>query len=135
MRRLGHSNKEAILRYFGMKDAGKIDGDFGVAENEPEIHTPDPAPLSQILENAPSGGLTSYLKSEFTVSVAKGRVQAPLPDANGGDYFLWQLQGSSAVGSQGMSENDVMLLPSKLVSAWLSSKARDACFSASPTMQ
>ena len=96
-----------------MKDAGKIEGEFGVADTEPKIHTPDPAPLSKILESAPSGGFTSYLKSEFTVSIAKGDVHAPLPDANGGDYFLWQLKGSSTVGSQGMGENDVMLLPSQ----------------------
>lgn len=108
---LGTQIKEVILRYFGMKDAGKVEGEFGEADAEPKIHTPDPAPLSQILENAPAGGITSFLKSEFTVSIAKGCVQSPLPDANGGDYFLWQLKGSSMVGSQGMTENEVMLLP------------------------
>lgn len=111
---LGTQIKECILRYFAMKDAGKIEGEFSVADAEPKVHTPDPAPLSELLEKAPAGQISFYLKSEFTVSIAKGSVQAPLSDANGGDYFLWQLKGSSNVAAQTMAENDVMLLPSKV---------------------
>ena len=107
---LGTQIKECILRYFAR--TGESKEDFGDGEAEPKIHTPDPEPMSTIIDKAPAGQISSHLKSEFTVSIAKGALSAAaLPATNGGDYFLWQLKGSSSVASHQMKEGDIMLLP------------------------
>lgn len=113
---LGTQIKEAIMRYFGMKDAGKIEGEFGVADAEPSIHTPSPSPLSNAVDSAKSGATTStsYDKSEFSYHVLKGVQGEVLPGVVGGDAFLWQLEGSSRIDGDStitMNQGDVMLLP------------------------
>ena len=118
---LGTQIKECILRYFGMKDRGVIEGEFGFGDAEPTIHTAHPSPLSHALKNAKSGEVTktSYDESEFSYYVLKGVTDEVLPGIVGGDAFLWQLEGISTIegidksdgGKSAMKQGEVMLLP------------------------
>ena len=110
---LGTQIKECIIRYFGMKDAGKIEGEFGIADAEPKIHTPAPCSLQGNIDAAGTGAVTAHdYKSEFSYHIVKGAVtDEKLPCVPGGETFLWQMKGCSTVGGASMAEGDVMLLP------------------------